>query len=338
MPAGDGAPDKLPAMSTSAQLPLCVHCGTPRPADASRCPTCGRPWIDVRVIDVRLGEAAGVDPRAPIAAPSEPTSPELEAWSPRRRRREWGRWVVPGVLAGAVVAVYGLIFTGVVGAGGSSPAPTSSTGPVTSLTAAPPPSTTTTTEPPTTTTTSTEPPTTTTTVPGPEAFPPAGDPVTVDDLRLAAAGIGPLELGSPFAEVAGRLAATLGQADASGPAGADLDLCPASQGMWLRWGALTIVADGTGPAATFAAYRYDLPADGTNPDPLLRTVSGLQLGDTVADLERTYARYTISYVVVDGGSRFVLRDGEDVLLRGPVSTTDPDGAILGLWSPAPTCT
>ena len=36
-------------MSTSAQLPLCVYCGTARPADHSQCPDCGRPWIDVRV-------------------------------------------------------------------------------------------------------------------------------------------------------------------------------------------------------------------------------------------------------------------------------------------------
>ena len=36
-------------MSTSTHLPLCVYCGTARSADESRCPHCGRPWIDVRV-------------------------------------------------------------------------------------------------------------------------------------------------------------------------------------------------------------------------------------------------------------------------------------------------
>ncbi len=36
-------------MSTSTHLPLCVYCGTARSADETRCPQCGRPWIDVRV-------------------------------------------------------------------------------------------------------------------------------------------------------------------------------------------------------------------------------------------------------------------------------------------------
>ena len=36
-------------MATSTHLPLCVYCGTARSADETRCPQCGRPWIDVRV-------------------------------------------------------------------------------------------------------------------------------------------------------------------------------------------------------------------------------------------------------------------------------------------------
>ncbi|MGB5433887.1 MAG: hypothetical protein WBO21_12825 [Acidimicrobiia bacterium] len=36
-------------MTTSTHLPLCVYCGTARSADETRCPQCGRPWIDVRV-------------------------------------------------------------------------------------------------------------------------------------------------------------------------------------------------------------------------------------------------------------------------------------------------
>jgi hypothetical protein len=35
--------------TTSSQLPICVHCGTPRPADETLCPTCGKPWIDTTI-------------------------------------------------------------------------------------------------------------------------------------------------------------------------------------------------------------------------------------------------------------------------------------------------
>ena len=46
-------------MATSTHLPLCVYCGTARSADETRCPQCGRPWIDVRVgsIGNRQGQA-----------------------------------------------------------------------------------------------------------------------------------------------------------------------------------------------------------------------------------------------------------------------------------------
>lgn len=35
--------------TTSSQLPVCVHCGTPRPADETLCPQCGKPWIDTTI-------------------------------------------------------------------------------------------------------------------------------------------------------------------------------------------------------------------------------------------------------------------------------------------------
>ncbi len=35
--------------TTSSHLPICVHCGTPRPADETLCPVCGNPWIDTTI-------------------------------------------------------------------------------------------------------------------------------------------------------------------------------------------------------------------------------------------------------------------------------------------------
>jgi hypothetical protein len=51
--------------TTSSQLPICVHCGTPRPADETLCPTCGKPWIDT---SIQPTAAPGVTPPAVAAA------------------------------------------------------------------------------------------------------------------------------------------------------------------------------------------------------------------------------------------------------------------------------
>jgi len=44
--------------TTSSQLPICVHCGTPRPADETLCPTCGKPWIDTTIEPTAVSDAA----------------------------------------------------------------------------------------------------------------------------------------------------------------------------------------------------------------------------------------------------------------------------------------
>jgi len=48
--------------TTSSQLPICVHCGTPRPADETLCPTCGKPWIDTTIPPTSAPET-GADTR-----------------------------------------------------------------------------------------------------------------------------------------------------------------------------------------------------------------------------------------------------------------------------------
>ena len=38
-----------PEQPHRSQLQICVQCGTPRPADETLCPTCGKPWIDTSI-------------------------------------------------------------------------------------------------------------------------------------------------------------------------------------------------------------------------------------------------------------------------------------------------
>ena len=60
--------------TTSSQLPICVHCGTPRPADETLCPTCGKPWIDTTIPTTPSPDAAP----PPVAAKSE-EAPDSES-------------------------------------------------------------------------------------------------------------------------------------------------------------------------------------------------------------------------------------------------------------------
>jgi hypothetical protein len=57
--------------TTSSQLPICVYCGTPRPADETLCPTCGKPWIDTTI---QTKPASGATP--PAVAPASDTDAE----------------------------------------------------------------------------------------------------------------------------------------------------------------------------------------------------------------------------------------------------------------------
>ena len=72
--------------TTSSHLPICVHCGTPRPADETLCPKCGKPWIDTTI---ESAPVAGAVP--PATTPTADTGAESEQES-------------DGSAAGAVIA------------------------------------------------------------------------------------------------------------------------------------------------------------------------------------------------------------------------------------------
>lgn len=341
--------------STSSQLPVCVYCGTARPADETSCPTCGRSWIDVRVGELAAGgavPAAASTANAPagdedsteelIPAPTEPVEPattpppppppspedtgefSFDDWTlPPERPRSRARWIVPIILLLAVIAVWVLVFldgestpTTTVAAATTTEAPTTSTTAATTTTAV----TTTTTEAPTTTTTIATPP--------PSVWPPIGDAIPTDELVLRAEGIGPLDIGSGIGQIAGRLTASLGEAEASGTD----DVCE-PEAYWLQWGDLRVFFDGFESGSTFLSYRYE--DSGSETDLGLTTLSGLALGDTVADLQSIYSSFTIAFEVVDGRDVFRLVDGADLLLWGPVTGTEPDAQVVGIYSPGP---
>ena len=355
----------LAAMSdTSSHLPVCVYCGTPRPADETSCPKCGKGWIDVRIgndeptapapADEAVpppepppsastpSDAADEDPPVPAVVvpataatvPPPPTAAGASAlddtgefsfddWTmPPDKPRSMARWLIPLILLVAVVVVWALVFID-----GSS-TPTTTIAAETTTTVA----TTTTTATTTTASTSTTVADTTTTTiafPPPSAWEPVGDPIPTDELTLRAAGIGSIEIGTPIGDVAGRLTASLGEAT-----NATIDgLCPPDESYALQWDELSAIFDGFGTDATFVSYRFG----GTDSTQVLglATLSGLALGDTVADLERIYAQFTIAFEVIDGVDHFRLVDGGELLLWGPVTGTDAEDLVEGIYSPSP---
>ncbi len=329
---------------TTSNLPICIHCGTPRPADESVCPSCGKPWIDVHIAPpseaavppesaavAGAAVAAAATPPPPVDPPGVPDlAPHdtgefgLDEWTlPPDPPKSKAIWLIPIVL----VLLIGGFWAYVAFFGGSSTETTTTTSPETTTTIA---DTTTTTEPQETTTTTSATTTTIAAFPPASDWPAAGDPVAQEDLTLMAAGIGPIEFGSTLADSSGILVASLGEAEVAG----DDDVCFPEEAYWLQWGPLRAIYDGYEPDSQFVSYRYeDLGIGDTTVD--LATLSGIQLGDTIEDLQNTYVSYTVTFEVIDAQDYFRLLDGGELLLWGPVTSTDPDGTIIGIYSPTP---
>jgi hypothetical protein len=195
----------------------------------------------------------------------------------------------------------------------------------------------------TTTTDGTAPDSTTTTtaaVTPPDPYTAVGDPIAIEELQLTTNGIGPITFGTAAAEAAGRLISSLGEPDAdSGPVvstGA-YGTCPGVTERIVRWGPLAAImqVDESGGGA-FAGYRLDLSYGGlSSPATELATFSGLQASDTVAELNEIYRGLQIDFLVETPlGEIFELR-GEDgaLLLWGPVTSSQDDGIVLGIYAP-----
>jgi hypothetical protein len=250
----------------------------------------------------------------------------MDDWSlppdpPKRRTM----WLLPIALVVGVAAFWSFVYFGGQSATTTTLAAVAST---TSSTA----TSTTVPNSPAETSTTTSSTTTTTTVPYPaaESWAASGEDLTSVELGLAAAGIGPLLFGDSLENVAGQLVTTLGPAETAG----DSDLCQPEEAYWLQWGPLRAIFDGYESDASFVSYRYEESADGSA-NVTLRTLSGLELGQTVSQLQATYTQFTTTFELIDGRDHFRLASGGDLLLWGPISSTDASGTVLGIYSPTP---
>jgi hypothetical protein len=286
-------------------------------------------------------EDAIPDPEAAEPPPPPPPPPPIEDGT-----RSGNRRVLPAVLGGAALLVLLAVVAFVAIDRGAAPEAAPAEAPITTTSRAPSteaPATTpapaTTAEVPATTTqpppTTTEPPTTTTLVPPPGAFRAVGAAIPVEELTLRATGLGPIVFGTDSEEAIGRLVASLGRADDTGPAGTDLGMCAEDEGIWVRWGDLTAIIEGDADSGTLVGFRHvEIDPSGANLP--LATPSGIRLGDPLTDLERAYRTYKLAYESVGGAMQFRLMDDDGVLLWGPITSTDASGTVVGIYSP-PSC-
>lgn len=167
-----------------------------------------------------------------------------------------------------------------------------------------------------------------------------GDPIPIGDLKMSSEDIGPLDFGMDGDEVLGRLVSTFGQpTDDTGffTGSGAYGECPGESIRVVQWGPLIIVVNGEVGSSEFVSYRLDLRYGGiSSPTTDISTLSGLRVGDTVGELEATYAQFYIEYVVdqeVGLTFQLSLSQNDEVLLWGPVESQADDARVTGIYSP-----
>jgi hypothetical protein len=298
----------------------CVFCNTTRPIEQVLCPACGRGWIDAPAVDavqsVAKAEAAAIRTISTDPAPTV------------RRSTYRARWWVPLVVATVVFAGYWAAVSILDDTGApstASPSPPTTLAPTTTGPVAAPP---TTLPPPTTSTTAAPSTTTTTTVPPL----PAGQAVTVDELRLGVIELGEFAFGTAADVVLPDLVATFGQPTDIASATPAWGVCAGDSGVVYTFGGLHVITtegDGVEELAGFV-----VEAAGTASDDL-KSFSGIGVGDTVGDLTTTYRSVDLSYD--ESVTTWIVRSTNDgrTLLWGTAAGGDADAVIDLIASPYP---
>lgn len=332
----------------------CPICAGSLADDSSSCPSCGHELSEraptgayvPRYEESELStesllaapavyrKLADATPANPLWAGDDGEDPLAVPLPARERPREfWPTLAVASIVA--IIAVFGLVR---LFGSGEDPAPevlgatVTSTAASSSVTTAAPSSTT---EAPTTTVAPTTTTTTSTTLP-PLTIIPSGTPIPLSELRLGAYALRPFDFGENFNNVLSRLGASLDEAsDISRPgvSNGEFGTCEGDVIQTARWGRLLVIgAEGDDGMMRFVGYRLDSTYD-TFRYPVIRTISGVGVGDRVSELEGAYSR--VSYLNDESmGLVFQVKAGDgSLLLWGPVTSSDATGEILGIYSP-----
>ncbi len=260
------------------------------------------------------------------AAGAGATTATMGSGEPPRRGRRWSQTAVVGLIVLGIVGAWFVVLALITRDSGDDTA--IATPDDTTATTAP--STTEGSDTTATTSSTTSSTTTTTAVP---VIEPIGDPIPIEELGLGAFALGPIDFGAT--DALGRLVASLDQPDSITDANQEQGLCPDDSGFTADWGQFSAIFIGAPETNVFVGYR--LGDDPSHPTSGMATLSGLEVGDSVATLESTYDGFDVSYREVDGQLSFILvRQSDGVtLLWGPVTSSEPDGVVNGIYSPQP---
>jgi hypothetical protein len=187
----------------------------------------------------------------------------------------------------------------------------------------------------------------TTSSPGTTPYPPVGDPIPVEDLKLKSdgfsvtvEGIANIEFGSDADSAIGQLVSSFGASTQDTGWQVSTEQFGVCEGDFERivyfgpFAAIVTKPDGT---EIFNGYRSDLQFGAlTNPAASLETLSGLTIGDSIADLRSIYSGEKVEFSTdpklgeiyqVIGGST------GNLLLWGPVDGTADTDRVIGIYAP-----
>lgn len=204
---------------------------------------------------------------------------------------------------------------------------------------------TTTTEPGETTTTTEG--TTTTTAPPADPYEPVPPAIPVDRLKLISNGvqindndIPNIVFGQDDETAIGRFVASFG--DPTGDTGFQVStgqygVCAGDLERIVTFGPFAAVVTKPGGQEIFNGYRFDLTfGDLSNPAAGMETLSGLKLGDTVAQLRDIYGGEDVTFATDPRlGEIFEVRGSTSgtLLLWGPVEGSDDSDRVIGIYAP-----
>jgi hypothetical protein len=187
----------------------------------------------------------------------------------------------------------------------------------------------------------------TTTSPGTDPYPPVGDPIPVEDLKMKADGfkvevdgVSDIVFGTDADSAIGQLVASFGAStqDTGWQVSTEqFGVCNGDFERIVYFGPFAAIVTKPDGQEIFNGYRSDLQfGDLTNPAASLETLSGLKIGDTVATLKEIYSGEKVEFSTdpklgeiyqVIGGST------GNLLLWGPVDGTADDDRVIGIYAP-----
>lgn len=188
---------------------------------------------------------------------------------------------------------------------------------------------------------------TTTTAAGVVPYPPVGDAIPVEKMKMKADGfrinddvIPDIEFGSDAASAIGQLVASFGPStsDTGWQVSTEqFGVCAGDFERIVYFGPYAAIVTKPDGDEIYNGYRSDTEfGDLTNPAAALETLSGLKIGDTVLDLKTIYTGEKVEFLTDTKLGEIYQVIGStsgNLLLWGPVSGTEDDDVVIGIYAP-----